>query len=600
MIVAKSVASEPMNLQRRGNLFWTNLRLPQMAGHTLNLQSGPVRVGKNGYLRVSLSTGDRKEAEKRARRLAVEIDDALDALDALTVAKTRATEPITPDDIQLAADLMRGALLAADDDAHTEALGAALADTTPDRSPDRELAAAVKLPPPGAAGDVKLLKMLVELIPFYVNQATGKTPTGVITPDYAPFAAAFRSLHADLLARGAGQPVPTPPDPREAAKAKAAKAKHAFSWDDLLAYYLAAHPALSPRSRALYHLTIKALAAFCKCPPADLRRVQVVAWRDLLAAQLAPKTALTRVRASRTLYYYALVNEQLGDPAPADAFASVTVAGAKSAKSSRREFSLENLKRIFAAPLPALPDIPASAGAHAALWLPLIALFTGARREEILGLLASEVVQDPATGIWYFDIKDNELRKVKVDSCTRKTPVHASLIELGFIDYVSAVHKASVKRLFPGVVSGNACAEYVINFIRSRIDAPGGIKQDNHSFRHSFKTATRSVPLGTEIHDALTGHKAASAGSSGDYGSPAWLSTLKAEIDKVTYPGVSFTPPPLPTPAELKALQAAAARRALNGRNRMLGKLAATARAIRAARVQVRRGRPHKAAQPAE
>ena len=36
-IVAKSVASEPMNLQRRGDRLWTNLRLPQMAGRTLNL-----------------------------------------------------------------------------------------------------------------------------------------------------------------------------------------------------------------------------------------------------------------------------------------------------------------------------------------------------------------------------------------------------------------------------------------------------------------------------------------------------------------------------------------------------------------------------------
>ena len=178
-IVAKSVASEPMNLQRRGDRLWTNLRLPQMAGRTLNLPSGLVRVGKNGYLRVSLSTGDRKEAEKRARRLAVEIDDALDAL---TVAKTRATEPITPDDIQLSADLMRAVLLSADEDTHGEALAAALTDTAPDRSPDRELAAAVKLPPPGAAGDAALLRQLIELIPFYIRQATGINVTFSDTP----------------------------------------------------------------------------------------------------------------------------------------------------------------------------------------------------------------------------------------------------------------------------------------------------------------------------------------------------------------------------------------------------------------------------------
>ena len=591
-IVAKSVASEPMNLQRRGDRLWTNLRLPQMAGRTLNLPSGLVRVGKNGYLRVSLSTGDRKEAEKRARRLAVEIDDALDAL---TVAKTRATEPITPDDIQLSADLMRAVLLSADEDTHGEALAAALVDATPDRSPDRELAPAVKLPPPGAAGDAALLRQLIELIPFYIRQATGKTAAGPLTPDYAPFAAAFRDLHADLLKRGAGQTVPTPPDPR--LKAIKAKTKAAFGWEDLLAYYLAAHPSLSERSRALYKLVIKALSIFCKCPPADLKRGQVIDWRDSLTQRLAPKTALTRVRAGRTLYYYALVNEKFGDPRPADAFEGVTVAGAKSAKSSRTEFSLENLIKIFASPQPALSDIPAASGAHAALWTPLLALFMGARREEMMGLLTDEVAE--LNGIWFLDLKDNGLRPLKRGTLPHRVPIHKMLIELGFLDYVRAAKAAGVNRLFPGLVNSKRSAAFVIAEIKRRICPPLGLKQDIHSFRHTFITAERNVPLVSAIENALVGHKIA-PGVHGNYGSPAGLAILKTEIDRIAYPGVTFTPPPVPTPVELLALEAAAARRALAGRNRMLGKERAAARAARAARVQVRRGRPRKASQLAE
>ena len=592
--VIKTVTKEqPVRLIKRGNIYWSNLRLAHLSGRSLILPDpfGVVRVSKIGSLRISLKTGDKKEAQLRGYRLALAVDE-------WEKRRAASIEPITHADIQLAADLMRGALLAADDETHSEALAAGLSGEVVDREPDRYLASAVPLPAPGITGDVKLLARLAELIPFYVQQATGKVPAGPITPDYFPFAAAFRDLHSDLLKRGAGQTVPTPTDPRLKA-AKAAKA--AFTWDNLLAYYFAAHPALSERSRALYQLVIKNLSAFCKCQPAELKRAQVVDWRDSVVVRLAPKTALTRVRAGRTLYHYALVNEKFGDPRPADAFEGVTVAGAKSAKSGRVEFTLDELQMIFASP-PVLSAIPAAAGAHAALWLPLIGAFTGARRSEILGLLADEVVQDPKTKIWYLDFKDNSIRTLKVDSCARKTPIHKTLIDLGFLDYARAIREAGTNRLFPGVIDPNACSTFCIEWFHARIGSPpAGVLKDVHSFRHCFKTASRSADVQTEVHDVFTGHVSDSKNSGKDYGSPAWLPTLKNAMDKIEYPGVKFLPPPLPTPPELKALQAAADRRSLHGRNRVLARERSAVRAAaRAARVQVRRGRPRKVAQPSE
>jgi integrase len=573
-IVANTVANTPVNLQRRGNLFWTNLRLPELAGRTLVLPSGPVRIGKNGYLRVSLETGDKKEAEKRSRKLSVQIDDALDDLSSKTTA---AHQPITPSDIQRGADYMAAVMLAADDDTYKSAVTAALAGQEPDALPDRDFARA---PPPGVKNDVNLLHRLRAEIPFFMLQATGKVPAGPVTPDYLPFVAAFRTAAAQLEERGKGKVIPTPADPRPKNN-KAAT----FGWDDLLTYYYNAHP-LSERTLALYGLVTKSLANFCKCPPGEIKRAQVIDWRDSLVKQLAPKTALTRVRAGNSIYSYARINLKLGNPAPVNAFELVSVVGAKSAASSRQEFSLENLKKIFATQ-PALADIPVAAGAHAALWLPLLAAFTGARREELTGLLADEVLELKGHSIWYLDLKDNELRKLKKlhggASCVRKVPIHKTLVKLGFLDYVRAVKLSKVKRFFPGIARGDACADFVINHIHQKITPPGvGILQDVHSFRHTFITACRNVPLQTDIQKALTGHEL--SGAAGGYGSVGRLSILKAELDRISYPGVIFLAPPVPTPAELKAQQAAAEVRLQDGARRMVGKTRAAVRTTAAVR----------------
>lgn len=70
-------------------------------------------------------------------------------------------------------------------------------------------------------------------------------------------------------------------------------------------------------------------------------------------------------------------------------------------------------------------------------WGALIAIYTGARRNEISGLLVSDVKQDKETDIWYFDISDEkaEGKDLKTEAARRLVPIHSRLIELGFMDY---------------------------------------------------------------------------------------------------------------------------------------------------------------------
>jgi integrase len=545
-----------MYLIRRGQAFWFSRKLKHLIGQSIQLASGYRTVGKNGYLRFSLNTSNKREAERLARRFAVEVDDALTQLER---TQKSSDQPITAEDIQLAADAMQRSLLAADESVYTKALEDTLAGDDIDRAPDREANLAYDLPPPGVKGDAELLLQLRALIPLYMLKSTGKVAEGAVTASYFPFVTAFRQVADSLAKRAQGQSIPTPPPPITNGSSVSC------TWDDLLAYYLNHHKDLSISTIHLYNRAIHDIASSANCTPAKLTRQQTVAWRDQLLDKLAPKTALTRLNGAHTVYSYGLRNERLGEHR--DPFDGLTVAGAKTAKSSRKEYSLDALQEIFRDP-PSLDEIPASAGKHAALWIPLLALFTGARREELAGLLIDEV--GDIDGTLFLDFKDNKLRKLKNNASERKTPVHCELMRLGFQNYVSAVSASGAEELFPGLVRSDGFGDWFIPHVKSRIGATGFL-QDLHSFRHTFKTAARNVPLSTEIHDAITGHTTPGVGS--QYGSTAGVKTLKREIDKISYPNVVLTSPPVATVAEIKAIAADAERRRLAGRNRSQKKI---------------------------
>jgi integrase len=552
--VAKNVAKDSgiMYVVLRGSTFWFSRKLPEHAGQFMPMASGHQLVGKNGYLRFSLRTGNKRDAERMARRYAVEIDDTVEQLER---ARKSSSWPITPEDVRHAAATMQASLLAADDAVYQAALNATLSGHAIERLPDRETSLADALPPPSVMGDAELLHSLRELIPFYIYTTTGKTPTGPLDASYTPFVAAFRQVSAALRQRAEGKDAPTPPAPKSNRCDKTT-----MTWNGLLEYYWHNHRNLSGRTIALYKLAIHQLAAKADCPPAALTRKQVIEWRDLLMDGLAPKTALARHAAAKTVYRYSLRNEQLGERR--DPFDAVTVDGAKSAKSSRQEFSLTALKEIFR-DTPSIDEIPDSAGKHAAQWIPVLALFTGARREELAGLLIDEVGE--ADDIRYLYFKDNKLRKLKEDTCERMTPLHTEIIRLGFPAYVDAIRASGADRLFPGIVSSNGLTDWFTSYVKSKLGETD-VMQDLHSFRHTFKTAARNAGINTELHNAITGHKTPGVGS--QYGSTAGLERLKIEMDKIRYKGVVIMPPPLPTADEIKAISAGAERRRIIGKRR--------------------------------
>src|SRR5690606_39458165 len=94
----------------------------------------------------------------------------------------------------------------------------------------------------------------------------------------------------------------------------------------------------------------------------------------------------------------------------------------------RVAFSSEDLHRIFHSPIYTAGLRPRGGGIEAAFWLPLLALFTGARVEELAQLTTADLMHARGLG-HYLNISDEaEHAKLKNASSRRRIPLHATLI----------------------------------------------------------------------------------------------------------------------------------------------------------------------------
>lgn len=174
-------------------------------------------------------------------------------------------------------------------------------------------------------------------------------------------------------------------------------------------------------------------------------------------------------------------------------------------------------------------------------WLPLIAVFTGLRQEEICQLQLEDVRQD--NEIWYFDINDRPPRKLKNATAIRRVPMHSELIRLGFMQHVERLRRSRQTRVFPAFRPGGADDRlghaFTKWFTRYRRDVglyrPG---LNFHSFRHTATTLMHQASVPTAVIDHVTGHT--TPGETARYTKRSTLAQLKAAVETIVMePGLS-------------------------------------------------------------
>lgn len=255
---------------------------------------------------------------------------------------------------------------------------------------------------------------------------------------------------------------------------------------------------------------------------ADYTRQDIVGLRGgLLASGRQPKTCNKYLSLVSSSFKWAVKNEMLKTNRAEALSCKVT----SRADLERKRFSADDLQKIVAF-LPQEPEKPWK------VWIPLIAMYSGMRREEICQLSAGDIRL--VDGVWVIDVNSRDGKSLKTSAAERLVPVHSALIKLGFlemakkVDFDSNLLGLSKWQYQWGKEFGNWWTRF---FIRKLIDDP---LKCFHSFRHSFIDELKQQDENESIIAELVGHKVSSM-TFGRYGKRYNPLRLKQAVERVSY-----------------------------------------------------------------
>jgi integrase len=197
-------------------------------------------------------------------------------------------------------------------------------------------------------------------------------------------------------------------------------------------------------------------------------------------------------------------------------FTGMKIKRKKSPRDDRDKFTEQELKEIFSKQN-YLHYTKVEKDSYFRYWVPLIGVFTGMRSGEICSLYLDnirEIGGNQRKKRWVIDILEEPNRpdkKLKNQSSRRIVPIHDTLIELGFIDFIKLLKKdPERKRVFEELIySEGTYGRSISRFFNNRYLPLLGIKTDKNGF-HSFRHTTIDFlkQLGVEPHfiNELVGH----------------------------------------------------------------------------------------------
>ena len=172
-------------------------------------------------------------------------------------------------------------------------------------------------------------------------------------------------------------------------------------------------------------------------------------------------------------------------------------------------------------------------------WLPLLAMYTGARLNELCQLHVADIQQKENT--WIIAINDTGEKRLKNKSSIREVPIHSQLIKLGFLKFVTAQRKQKQVRLFPELPKkrdgyGANATKWFARYRESCGVAASDAQhmKDFHSFRHTVVAHLQAKGIEEAKIAAVVGHKHDTI-TFGTYGKGFSLAILKEVVEAIGY-----------------------------------------------------------------
>ncbi len=156
-------------------------------------------------------------------------------------------------------------------------------------------------------------------------------------------------------------------------------------------------------------------------------------------------------------------------------------------------------------------------------WVPHLALYLGARMEEICQLHVADIVEEGPNKIVCVRITDADApdKRLKNHASVRTIPLHPALVDFGFLKHVARAQAAGEVRIFYSLPAdqrgrfGGPYGKRFGRFLRKRV----GISDERkafHSFRHTWTRLARDAGIPQDVRERLAGR--VSSGSEEGYG----------------------------------------------------------------------------------
>jgi integrase len=426
------------NIILRGRVYYFYVRIPKY----LVSAYGRERVSE------SLHTGDVEVAKVRARKLRIELDKELDRLKAVPRSDDNyvgSVLSLSDDDIERLCERYRVKVLVDDE------LERIQGRTRDDRLLNIDLVAGYlpTLRDNYAEGNLKDVHSSMR---DFLAEVKLRLPTH--SPSYVRLARRFQQAEIEvfeaLLQRHNGVMIPVP-----------LVATDTLTIDGIYVHWLPHKPNRPPSTPVAFRKVFDEFKATCTAPSARLvKKADAAAFRNhqLASGLVGPRTVKKKLTFLRAAFQLAVADALL----EVNPFAGIKVSinEQDEIEEARTPFSTKDLQTIFTSVVyqPGY-TVRDSIGYGAAYWLPLLALYTGARLEELAQLSTTHVLKDPDHG-WHLQVRTidrknpNPLKEIvpgkkhlKTASSKRNVALHPALIEMGFLEYV----KTQNGSLFPNL-----------------------------------------------------------------------------------------------------------------------------------------------------
>jgi len=187
-------------------------------------------------------------------------------------------------------------------------------------------------------------------------------------------------------------------------------------------------------------------------------------------------------------------------------------------------------------------------------WIPRIAIYSGARQLEIAQLKPKDIKHDPDTGILYFVIQDTDAgNSTKSSASNRLVPLHSQLINNGFMDYYEAVKLKHTDTLWPSLKEKlGSKAPNVSDYwadlrdkhkVLSEPAGEFGHRKVFHSLRRVIINRLLEAGVNLETIQCIVGHEPSMGITKRYIDNPAPLPAKKEATEKLLIENVSWSHP---------------------------------------------------------